>query len=288
MKNNYLTGLILALSATMVIPAFAQQRANSSRRAQNRTAATASTEKEAEAPQADAAPQPQAPQALTSPTGLSNNDAPRGPRGGGRANGFTLFAVQMQARQSAQNADGKVDIKKFSSEFMKAVKEADADGNGVLSADELQALAEKLRPQGMGGPGGPGMGGFGMGGFGGPGFNPLDQYKTEDGRIDLSKVGANVPFAQQLKDADKDSDGFLNEDEQKAYQEQMQNMFRNRGGRGGMGPANRGRNTPNDAANGNNADFSLQDGGRFDLSDANMIVRAQDDSDAAPSGRRTA
>ena len=294
MKNNYLTGLILALSATMVIPAFAQQRANSSRRAQNRTAATASTAKEAEAPQADAAAQPQAPQALTPPAGPGNNDAPRGPRGGGRANGFTLFAVQMQARQSAQNADGKVDIKKFSSEFMKAAKEADSDGNGVLSADELQALAEKLRPQGMGGPGGPGgpgMGGFGGPGFGGPGFgglgfNPPDQYKTEDGRIDLSKEGANVPFAQQLKEADKDNDGFLNEDEQKAYQEQMQNMFRNRGDRGGMGPGNRGRNIRNDAANGDNADFSLQDRGSFDLSDSNMIVRAQEDSDAAPSGRR--
>ena len=87
----------------------------------------------------------------------------------------------------------------------------------------------------MGGPGGPGGGMRGTGGPGGRSFNPLDQLKGEDGKVDLSKIDSNSPFLQQLKEFDKNNDGYLDADEQNALQEQFQNMFRNRNGRGGYG-----------------------------------------------------
>ena len=70
-------------------------------------------------------------------------------------------------------------------------------------------------------------------GFGGPGGmrggNPMDALRDENGNVDLSKLDANMPFAEVFKEADQNGDGLLDESEQNALQEQM----RERMGRGG-------------------------------------------------------
>ena len=290
MKKGYLATLIFGLSAAMVMPVYSQQKASSSRRqtAPRATAATAndSTEGEATTAVAPAAPQQNAPAGAaqtgqTGRPGRPNADGEnRGPRMGRAFGGMALMALPMQARQSALTDDGKVDVKKFAEAFMSKVKEADANGDGVLSADELQTMMENMRPADMGRPGGqggpgrqggpnagrrndasttsnelssdavlrgqddgqnapngaPGRGGFrgqggpGMpGGFpgqGGPGgfpgqqnasgvFAVITEATAEDGNVDLKKL--ETALTKALKDADKDSDGLLDEEEWRSF-----------------------------------------------------------------------
>ena len=168
------------------------------------------------------------------------------PGGGFNPNAMRAMAISMLLRQvttEAQTEDGKLDIVKFRTEYVKLLKESDANKDGVLNEEELQALQTKARESmGMGGPGGPGGGpGFGgrpggFGGFGGPGNGQMPDFfasaRTEDGKVDLSKL-EDGPMKQGLQEADANDDGFIDEDEMNALQERMRERFRNGGGPGG-------------------------------------------------------
>ncbi len=169
MKKEFLTFLILALGVATTAPVDAQQRAAQNRRRPQATAsATAATSANAPAPGAasDASAVPERPTAR--PEG-----APNGPNGGpGRAGGpgfggpragaFALTRVRMEAIQAARGEDGKIDVKKFETEFAKGAKALDADSNGVLSGEEL--APQFNGPQGRpGGPAAPGEGGPNVG-----------------------------------------------------------------------------------------------------------------------------
>lgn len=152
-----------------------------------------------------------------------------GPGAMGGRRSMAILMLQGQVAAASQTEDGKIDISKFRAEYTKLLKEADTDGNGLLNEEELQAMQEKAREaMAASMPAGPGFGGPG----GMRGGNPMDALRDENGNVDLSKLDANMPFAEVFKEADQNGDGLLDESEQNALQEQM----RERMGRGGMGP----------------------------------------------------
>ncbi|MBP5620615.1 MAG: SUMF1/EgtB/PvdO family nonheme iron enzyme [Thermoguttaceae bacterium] len=208
--------------------------------------------------------------------------------GQGASGGRRMMAVLMlqgQATTAAQTEDGKIDIAKFRAEYLKLLKEADANSDGLLDEDEVQAMQEKAREAmaanmpagpGFGGPGmgGPGMGGPGMGGMRG---NLIDALKDENGNIDISKIDSNMPFASIINDADKNGDQLLDEEEQAALQEQIREQFRGMGqgrGPGMMGPGMGPNGGGNDNGGGNRRRGAFLEPNSLS-SDA--IVRAQED-----------
>ena len=202
-----------------------------------------------------------------------------------------LGTLQRVVLEKTRTEDGKVDIKKFRTEFIAQIKEADANNDGSLDENEVQALMTKINEEnpdllrgpggfpgmgggprgfGMGGPGGfPGMGGgpggFGMGGpngrpngfgMGGPqGGDFLQNLRDEDGNLDLSKLDENLPeiVVQGIRSADANGDNILDADEQQAMRDEMRARMEQQRGNQDQGRNGRpGRgNAPNDA-NGNN------------------------------------
>lgn len=122
MKKEFLTFLIFGLGVASALPVDARQRAAQNRR-RPQPAATASAS-------ADAPTAPDRP--ANRPEG-----APEFPGFGGRPGAFALNFVRMEAMQAARGEDGKIDVKKFETEFAKGAKALDGDSNGVLSAEEL-------------------------------------------------------------------------------------------------------------------------------------------------------
>ncbi len=173
-----------------------------------------------------------------------------------------ILSLQREAQAAALGEDGKLNIEKFRSEFVKLLKEADSNNDGVLKEDELQAMQQKAmekmqeemreRMRNGGGP----QGGMGFGGFGGRGpgqGNPFDQFKNDQGEIELSKLeDVQLPdqLKQDLKSADADNNGVLSEEELNKFQEEMRARFQNFGPRGGMGFGGQGGPRGN-APNGN-------------------------------------
>ncbi len=221
---------------------------------------------------------------------------------GGRPNTMWISMLQRQVVSESQTADGKIEIAKFRSKYLELLKEADSNKDGVLDSDEVQALLEKIRET-MGGPngggfgfpgmgggpngggfgfpgmgGGPNGGGFGFpgmgGGFGGPngGSSPFEQFKNNDGKIDLSKINENMPFAAMLKNADTDKDGLLDDNELQAMQEQLRSQFGPRGnGEGGPGRQNGGAR-----GDGNGRNMRNRDSFGYEISESS-IIRAQEE-----------
>ncbi len=125
--------------------------------------------------------------------------------------------------------------------LLKRFAEADTDGNGQLSRDEIAAFKDKLPPP----PPGPGAGLGGPGaGFGGPGqpgawhagmaedlIKSHPEADTDrDGKLSPDEMRAlmkNNPgamrqlFLQRHPDADANKDGQLSDEEMKTYRETM-------------------------------------------------------------------
>lgn len=284
MKKNLLTLLIWGLSACVVIPSFAQQKAaSSSRRQQTRTSTVKTSTDSNKAIPTTATLENQRDSSVLmnraiegDNVGLADRRGNFPPRGGLTG----LMFLQAQAYQAVRSKDGKVDVKKFASEFLRLAQRADLDSNGVISTDEFEKLEESMRsngnsegrdqvfePQwnrrsrtslsdllldgaviraqdngnkdnskfssqregfGVNRGGFPGQGeGFGAnrGGFpgqGGPmwGMNPRPmsplfrafiEASNEDGTVELQKL--DEALIRALKEADKDSDGVLNNEE---------------------------------------------------------------------------
>ena len=124
----------------------------------------------------------------------------------------------------AMQQDGRVDLSKLPKSMdrstVKNMKKADKDKDGFLDREELKAIFPNMPQPGQGFRG-PGMGqGRGQGmRFRGPGpVDPIGSAKTEDGKIDLSKLPEAVDgnMRQAMKAADKDNDGFLDAKEQRS------------------------------------------------------------------------
>jgi len=96
----------------------------------------------------------------------------------------------------------KLEESKMPDDFKTAMKEADADGDGLLNEEEQKAFGEKMREM----------------------RDPLNQLKNEEGKFDLSKL-ADAKMRDQTKEAvqkaDADGDGFLSEEEVKAFRDSM-------------------------------------------------------------------
>ncbi|MBR0226014.1 MAG: hypothetical protein IJL92_08165, partial [Thermoguttaceae bacterium] len=114
--------------------------------------------------------------------------------------------------------DGKLELSKLPEQTPQGIKDnlknADKDSDGFLSEEEFKAITP---PWGFHAPqfGAPMGGQPGFGGPQGPGFFG-DAFK--DGKLELSKLPEQTPqgIKDNLKNADKDSDGFLSEEEFKA------------------------------------------------------------------------
>ena len=201
-----------------------------------------------------------------------------GGRGGFDPNAMRASSIVMAQRQVASLArteDGKIDIAKFRAEYVKLLKESDANKDGTLNEEELRTFQDKQR-EAMG----PGGFGGGRGGFGGPGGQMPDFFasaRTEDGKIDLSKLDDN-PMTQDLKNADSNNDGFVDQTEMQAFQEKMRERFQNGGGRGGCGGP--GGQMPDFFASARTED------GKIDLSklDDNPMTQGLKDADSNNDG----
>jgi EF hand len=137
--------------------------------------------------------------------------------------------------------------------------QADANKDGVVTKEELMALAAKLEadvgPGGPGGPGGRGPGGGGPGGPGGgpggrgPGGPPLGQVMPEFVQDNLKLTNdQKKQLADLQKELDAKLDKILTDDQKKQYKEMKDNPGRGGpggpGGRGPVGPGGRGPGGP--------------------------------------------
>ncbi len=146
----------------------------------------------------------------------SSADAPRGPGMGGPGGGR-----RGNPMDALKNEEGKIDLSKLADSRMpdqmkEALQQADADGDGLLNDEEREAAEVKMREM----------------------RNPLNQLKNEEGKIDLSKLAdARMPdpMKEAIQKADADADGFLSEEEVKAFLESMPRGPRMGGGRPGSG-----------------------------------------------------
>ena len=151
----------------------------------------------------------------TPPVPAPNEAAPGTPAGPG------FFGRMMGVLDQSKNDEGNVDIGKAADSCAELVQteiaKADANGDGRIDREELESVSIFRRP-GFPGPSGPGGPFAGPRGQGGPFPDPLADARTEDGKIDLSKLPEQMPepFRKSLTDADTDGDGFLSAEERAA------------------------------------------------------------------------
>lgn len=112
-----------------------------------------------------------------------------GPGGGGRRD------PAMMLERMDQNKDGKITQDEAPEFFWERLSEADTNGDGGITLEELQAL-----PPREGGPGGPGGGRFPGGGPGGPGGNRMPGGGAGPGQGDTSGGGAEMPTRPPLEE----------------------------------------------------------------------------------------
>ncbi len=172
----------------------------------------------------------------------------------------------------SKTKDGKVNRDDVTDErLLRLFDQADTKKEGVVTKEQLMALAEKLdaeQPAGRGGPGGRGdgpggrggpggPGGDGPGGRGGPGGPGGDGPGGRGGRGGFGgppQLGVVMPdfvqetlkltdeqkkkLAELQKDIDAKIEKILTDDQKKEYKEMKDNP--GRGGPGGRGPGGRG------------------------------------------------
>ena len=141
--------------------------------------------------------------------------------------------------EKSKNENGDIQIDKaadiFAEDLVKMVKDADTDGNSIVSKEELESIRF------FGGPRGPegrqGRRGGPRWGDRGPMRDPLADARTEDGQIDLAKLPEAMPeeFRNRFAEADADGNGLLDADEQQS----LPFNRRNRADRGEGRPQNR-------------------------------------------------
>lgn len=112
----------------------------------------------------------------------------------------------------ARTDDGKLELAKMTPLLLKEFDSADKDKDGTLSAVEQQGVSILNR---RGGPGERRPGERRPGEASGP-SDPFADARTDDGKIDLSKLPQSLPAktAKALVKVDKNKDGFLNEAEE--------------------------------------------------------------------------
>ena len=111
-------------------------------------------------------------------------------------------------------------------QFKQRLIEADTDGDGFLSPEEQAASMGRFR-------------------------DPFADARTEDGKLDLSKLPEQMPeqFKQGLINADTDGDGFLSPEEQAASMGRFQGPPPRPEGRPEGRPPRRGRDAQNGGPN---------------------------------------
>ncbi len=155
----------------------------------------------------------------------SNHQGPRpqGPMGEGIG----------KAINDAKTKDGKIEIEKFldsaRSTSLEHFAQFDKNGDGYLDDDELRDAFTPPegafpRRRGNGPAGGPDR----------PDFDPFANIRDEEGRCPISKIAdvSAVEFGNFLKNADKDGDGLLDEEEQKPFPFPNRSRGSERQGRG--------------------------------------------------------
>jgi hypothetical protein len=156
-----------------------------------------------------------------------------------------------------KNKDGKLTRDEVTDpRLLRLFDMADADKDGVVTKEELMALAAKLEaesPQGdeRGGPGGPGgPGGRGPGGPGGPGGRGRGGFggPPQPGQVLppflQERLNLTADQKKQLEELEKEVDGKLGQILTGEQKKQLQEM-RDGGGRGGPGgPGGRGPGGP--------------------------------------------
>ncbi|MBQ3388693.1 MAG: hypothetical protein IJG60_05725 [Thermoguttaceae bacterium] len=158
------------------------------------------------------------------PVPAPNEAAPGTPAGPG------FFGRMMGVLDQSKNDEGNVDIGKAADSCAELVQteiaKADANGDGRIDREELESVSIFRRP-GFPGPSGPGGPFAGPRGQGGPFPDPLADARTEDGKIDLSKLPEQMPepFRKSLTDADTDGDGFLSAEERAASMNRFRDPF---------------------------------------------------------------
>lgn len=288
MRKEFLIAMALGLSAAVALPVDAQQRSSSSRR--TLTGQTAVANSNSGTAVQESSDTPGAPQM----GGRGMGGAPGPGRQNQNPNAFRaaqIIMFQNEAQTAALSEDGKLDIAQFRSEFVRLLKEADTNMDGVLNEDELQALSQKMmenmreRFQNDGRQRGPG---FGRGG------DLFNEFRNDRGLIDISKVDDSpMPdqFKEQIKQrmtaADSNGDGFLDDEELRALQENtMERMWNggpgmDRPGKGGPGMGGQGGNESNDSQRGfgrrNSFSYAPEDA-TYAL-DETAVVRAQEVQD---------
>lgn len=182
-----------------------------------------------------------------------------------------LGGTLAMAQEGGRGPGGRGGFGNFPNPLFEAL---DTDGDGVISAEELQNAAaslkkldrdgdgkltrEEVRPQfgqfgGRPGEGGPG--GFGRGEGGPPQFNVesfiarlMERDANKDGKLSAEELGERS--ARLLETGDKNGDGYLDAEELKAIAESMAARFREGGGgrfggrSGEGGPRGEGGNRP--------------------------------------------
>src|SRR5439155_19649624 len=114
---------------------------------------------------------------LTQPPKDKQGGPPKGPGRGGPGEATSVDAIVARMMAFDKNNDGKLTRDEITDErLLRLFDQADTNKDGVVTKEELMALAAQLaaeapapggRPGGFGGPGGGGPGGFGPGGPGG-------------------------------------------------------------------------------------------------------------------------
>lgn len=169
-----------------------------------------------------------------------------------------LSGTLAMAQEGGRGPGGRGGFGNFPNPLFEAL---DSDGDGVISAEELQNAAaalkkldrdgdgkltrEEVRPQ-FGQFGGRGGEGTPPGGFGGaPQFNVesfvarlMERDANKDGKLNAEELGERS--ARLLETGDKNGDGSLDAEELKAVAESMAARFREGGGRFGGRPGEGG------------------------------------------------
>ncbi|MCF0233472.1 MAG: hypothetical protein HUK22_00675, partial [Thermoguttaceae bacterium] len=179
MRKFWRLSLILGLCVAAASPVLAQQRARGARTTTaanpNATAAAPAATAAANAADESAPAARPAAQNRTAPGQGGPNGAPGFPGFPGGRQGVRLnmgvMSLQNRAAQAAA-ADGKLDIAKFKAELLALLVKGDKNKDGVLDADEQEALEAKANDM-------------------------FANFRDEKERVDLSKLPEQFP--EELK-----------------------------------------------------------------------------------------
>jgi hypothetical protein len=122
------------------------------------------------------------------------------------------------------------------------MRNADQDGDGAITREELTTAMEQFQQRMQGGGfGGPGGGGPGFGGRGGgddAGRRIMSYDKNGDGKITLDEAPDSEQARGILRQADEDGNGEVDAKEMEQFSRRMGGRMR--GAFGGQGPGGQG------------------------------------------------